>query len=412
MSTLRLPLADIRPLVVVPVYNHAGTLRRVVEGVLQHTAHVLVVDDGSSDLPDAPKGTGGAAQGDLPPAHPLHGLDVVLLRHERNQGKGAAIRSAAAFAESGGFTHIITIDADAQHDPADLPLFLQAITQAPSTLWVGARRFPSENVPFSSRFGRAFSNFWFKVQTGQGLADTQCGFRAYPVCLFSSLHFTETRYSFETEVLVKSAWAGFAVADISISVVYPPKNERISHFRALSDNVRISLLNTRLTMRSMVPLPQKRYAVDAEGRVSALHPLRSLRLLLREETPGRVGASVGLGMFLGMLPLVGVQTITLLLLAGRLRLNKAAALAACQLCTPPIAPALCVEAGHYLRHGAFLTEISWQTLGHEAPQRVGDWLLGSLVMAPLAAVLLGPLVWVCGLLLCAGVKKYRGGEGA
>ena len=117
-------------------------------------------------------------------------------------------------------------------------------------------------------------------------------------------------------------------------------------------------------------------------------------------------------MFFGMLPLVGVQTITLLLLAGRLRLNKAAALAACQLCTPPIAPALCVEAGHYLRHGAFLTEISWQTLGHEAPQRVGDWLLGSLVMAPLAAVLLGPLVWVCGLLLCAGVKKYRGGEGA
>ncbi len=385
--------APVRPLVVVPVYNHGATLRAVVEGALRH-APVLVVDDGSEDLSEVgnvPVPMDGSVQESIPAPHPLSGLAAGLVRHERNQGKGAAILTAARKAQELGCTHIITIDADGQHSPADLPLFLEALTAHPASLLIGARDFSGANIPFSSRFGRAFSNFWFKVQTGQTLADTQCGFRAYPVSVLTALHFTETRYSFEVEVLVRASWAGFAVRDVPVSVHYPPRGERISHFKAFGDNLRISLLNTRLTARAMMPLPQKRYAADSRGRISALAPVASLRLLLLDrETPFRLAASVALGFFLGTLfPMMGLQSISTLLLAGRFNLNKPAALAAGQLCIPPLVPALCIEAGHYLRHGRFLTEVSWQTLGYEAPQRLWEWLVGAALTAPLAAAALG-----------------------
>ena len=209
-----------RVLVAVPVYNHAPTLRAVVLGLLERHPHVLVVDDGSDDLePEV-----------------LAGLPVRMVRHGRNRGKGAAIRTAALEARRQGMSHIVTIDADGQHDPADLPLFLEAVAADPLAVIVGARDFNTENVPGSSRFGRAFSNFWLRVQTGVILSDVQSGYRAYPLIVLENLRCTENRYSFEVEVLVRAAWAGFRLREVNIRVHYPPKGERVSHFRAFMDN--------------------------------------------------------------------------------------------------------------------------------------------------------------------------------
>lgn len=378
-----------RVIVAVPVYNHAPTLRAVVLGLLERHPHVLVVDDGSDDLePEV-----------------LAGLPVRMVRHGRNRGKGAAIRTAALEARRQDMSHIVTIDADGQHDPADLPLFLEAVAADPLAVIVGARDFNTENVPGSSRFGRAFSNFWLRVQTGVILSDVQSGYRAYPLNVLENLRCTENRYSFEVEVLVRAAWAGFRLREVNIRVHYPPKGERVSHFRAFMDNVRISLLNTRLTIRAIMPVPHRKFGEDEAGRVSPIHPLKSLRILLRDDaTPAGLGLSAALGIFLGTLPLIGIHSIAILLAAGWLRWNKIAALAASQLCMPPLVPALCIEAGHYLRHGIFLTEISLRTLGYEAPQRLWEWILGSMLLAPLLAALTGAAVWVLARIVAAGLK--------
>lgn len=378
-----------RVLVAVPVYNHAPTLRAVVLGLFERHPHVLVVDDGSDDLePEV-----------------LAGLPVRMVRHGRNRGKGAAIRTAALEARRQGMSHIVTIDADGQHDPADLPLFLEAVAADPLAVIVGARDFNTENVPGSSRFGRAFSNFWLRVQTGVILSDVQSGYRAYPLNVLENLRCTENRYSFEVEVLVRAAWAGFRLREVNIRVHYPPKGERVSHFRAFMDNARISLLNTRLTIRAIMPVPHRKFGEDEAGRVSPIHPLKSLRILLRDDaTPAGLGLSAALGIFLGTLPLIGIHSIAILLAAGWLRWNKIAALAASQLCMPPLVPALCIEAGHYLRHGVFLTEISLRTLGYEAPQRLWEWILGSMLLAPLLAALTGAAVWVLARIVAAGLK--------
>lgn len=373
-------------LVVIPVYNHGATLRSVVTGALSFHEEVLVVDDGSTD-------DGLETINDLP---------VRILRHETNQGKGRAILSAAAEAERLGMTHIVTMDADAQHYPEDIPAFVRSIEENLASLIVGSRRFSGEHVPGASRFGRSFSNFWLRVQTGQELSDVQCGFRAYPVSVFKAVTLRETRYAMEVEVLVRAAWAGFPLMDLPIDVHYPPPSERVSHFRALRDNVQISLLNTRLTARCFLPVPHRQYCENEDGSVTAMHPIRSLKLLLvQDESPLMLALAAALGMFLGTLAIPGLHCIAIVMVAGYFGLSRITGLAVSQLCMPPVVPALCIEAGYFLRNGEFLTEISLQTLGYEALDRLWEYVLGSLVVAPLFAATTGIIVYV----LAQGVRS-------
>lgn len=366
-------------LVVIPLYNHAATVRQVVEQTLAVHDRVLVVDDGSSD--------GGA---DV-----LAGLPVEVRCHPVNRGKGAAILTAAAVARELGMTHLATIDADGQHDPGDLPNLLAVLAPQPLSIVVGMRDFSAENVPGSSRFGRQFSNFWLRVQTGKRLGDTQSGFRIYPLEVFEHLQLGESHYSFEVEVLVKAAWAGVPLLDAPISVHYPPREERISHFRGFMDNFRLTLLNTRLTLRSFLPWPHRRLVGDEQEKISIFRPRKSLRILLREETtPLQLAMAGVVGVLLGAAPLIACHTIAILFVAGFFGLNKLLAVAASQVCMPPLVPALCIEVGYFMRHGRWLTEISWQTLGNQGLERLWEWLLGSLLVGPLLGLVVGAVIYL------------------
>jgi uncharacterized protein (DUF2062 family) len=128
-------------------------------------------------------------------------------------------------------------------------------------------------------------------------------------------------------------------------------------------------------------------------------------LLANDATPRDLALSCALGIFLGTMPLVALHSIAILLAAGWLRLNKFAALAVSQLCMPPIVPALCIEAGYSMRHGRFLTEISLQTLGYEGVQRLFEWVLGSLVLAPIFSVIIGGAVYVMAKILSLSLKE-------
>jgi glycosyltransferase involved in cell wall biosynthesis len=387
----------IKLLIVIPVYNHAGTLREVVIRALDVCSDVLVVDDGSTD------GSG----------ETIKGLPVRIVSHEVNKGKGAAILTAVEEARRIGMSHIITIDADGQHDPADAARFMLAIEKDPLAIVVGKRHFNSKSVPFSSRFGRVFSNFWLRVQTGYSIKDTQSGFRAYPIVIFDRLKLYDRRYSFEIEVLVRAAWAGIALREVDISVYYPEPDKRISHFRPFMDNLRITMLNTRLTTRALLPIPHKRFlqtAEDAEDarKITLLYPIESLRILLRKNvSPERLAASGGLGVFLGALPLIACQALVILATANYFRLNKYAALGTSQICNPPIVPALCIETGYFIRHGKFLTEISLKTLGYQGLERILEWIIGALVLGPLMGIITAGIIYAATIFL----KKRRPATG-
>ena len=162
---------------VIPHYNHFGTVLTVAAGARRHLEDVRVIDDGSGAVPE------GFAEN-------LAALGVRLLRHDRNRGKGAALLTAARELAADGVTHMIVIDADGQHDPEVLPRFVAAIKEHPDAVVVGCRDFAhAAEVPRASRFGRGFSNFWCRLETGVKCSDTQSGFRAYPVSGLTALRF-------------------------------------------------------------------------------------------------------------------------------------------------------------------------------------------------------------------------------
>lgn len=231
-----------RTAIVIPVFNHGSTLAEVVSKAKDVHKTVIIVDDGSTDL-----GT-----------NMLDRLGAHVIRHPVNLGKGAAILSGARKARELKMTHIVTMDADGQHDPADFEHFSRMIKQYPHAILVGKRDLKEANAPRSSRIGREISNFWLRVETGKKLGDAQSGFRAYPVHIFEALKLRERGFPFEIEVLVRAAWAGIALKDVNITAYYAEGKKRISHFRLFKDNVKLSRLNTRLFIRSLIPLPHKK----------------------------------------------------------------------------------------------------------------------------------------------------------
>jgi predicted LPLAT superfamily acyltransferase len=215
----------------IPVYNNAATAADVARACRRQLDRVVVVDDGSTD-------------GDLGAA--LADTDIVVLRHPERRGKGAALRTALAHVAAQGARWLITLDGDGQHLPADIPRFFPRMAAEPDVLLVGRRDMSGAHVPRASRFGRVFSNLWVLAETGRYLADTQSGFRAYPVPRVRELGLASDHFDFEIEVLVRHAWAGGALGSVPVAAYYPPAGERVSHFDKWGDNVRLSLLHTRL----------------------------------------------------------------------------------------------------------------------------------------------------------------------
>ena len=144
------------------------------------------------------------------------------------------------------------MDSDGQHFADDIPTFIEKIEQKPGSILIGARNLRADNMPGKNTFANRFSNFWYKIETGNTLQDTQSGFRLYPLKQIKGIHLLTRKYEFEVEIIVRAAWKGINVENVPIKVYYPPKEERVSHFRPLRDFTRISILNTILVIYALL----------------------------------------------------------------------------------------------------------------------------------------------------------------
>lgn len=226
---------------VIPTYQNAKTLLKVVADVHRVVDTVFVVDDGSNDGTAAllDKATGNERP-------------EKVLTHPKNCGKGAALKTGLTYARQQGFRYAVTVDADGQHRADDIPALLKAVEEEPDALAIGSRGLQHENMPAKSTFANRFSNFWFALQTLQRLPDTQSGLRVYPLRRLHGMRWMSARYEAELTLLVFSAWAGVKLLPVPVSVYYPPRDQRVTHFRPGRDFTRISVLNTLLCFLMVV----------------------------------------------------------------------------------------------------------------------------------------------------------------
>jgi glycosyltransferase involved in cell wall biosynthesis len=227
--------------IVIPAYNHGERLHEVLAKTLGLGFPVFVVDDGSTDS--------------TPQILASHD-DLTVIHHEKNQGKGVSLLAGFASALDVA-DYAVTIDADGQHNPDDIPSLVLAVPQGKRPIVVGRRAgMGQKNVPWTSRWGRRFSNFWVWASCGKWLSDSQSGFRMYPLPETLRLGARSKRFQFEVEILVRAAWSGIPILETPVQAIYGPPEKRISHFRPWLDFWRNTKTFTSLVV-SRILIPSK-----------------------------------------------------------------------------------------------------------------------------------------------------------
>jgi len=360
--------------VIIPTFNNCKTLQRVIDGVLQYTLHIIVVNDGSTDTTDS-----------ILQSY----SQIIQIVIPSNKGKGNAIRLGFAKAIQMGYEYAITIDSDGQHYSDDILVFLNEleIEEKPSLL-IGNRNMGQDGIPKKSSFGNSFSNFWFWFETGISLNDTQSGYRAYPLKAIPKKFFTR-KFEFEIEIIVRTAWKGVTVKNVPIKILYDP-NERVSHFRPFKDFTRISILNTILVLITLIYIKPRNFFRSFKKK--------SFKDFLREDilesndSNLKKSLSIALGTFIGISPFWGFQTVMVIFLSVTLRLNKILAFAFSNISLPPVIPFIIFGSllvGSYIVPSetqlVFDTSITFTAIKNNMQQ----YLVGSFILALSTAVILG-----------------------
>lgn len=233
--------------VLIPVYDHEHAIGAVVEAVLAQGLPCVLVDDGS-------KPSCAQVLDTLAAATPER---VSLVRHARNQGKGAAVLTGFRHAAQAGFTHVLQLDADGQHCAADLPRFVALARRHPQAVVAGYPVYDA-SVPTLRLYARYLTHVWIWINTlSLAIRDSMCGFRVYPVAPVLALAdrcALGKRMNFDPEVLVRLHWDGVAVVNTPTRVTYP--TDGVSHFLAWRDNALITRMHTVLFFGMLLRLPK------------------------------------------------------------------------------------------------------------------------------------------------------------
>jgi glycosyltransferase involved in cell wall biosynthesis len=237
----------VKPAIVIPFFNHERAIAATVAGLRPYGLPCWLVDDGSAAASAPVLAAIAAAESGW-----LH-----LLRLPRNGGKGGAVMAGLAVAQAAGCTHAVQIDADGQHDSADLGRLLEAAAAHPQAVVAGVPVY-DRTVPKSRLYGRYLTHVWVWINTlSLEIRDSMCGFRIYPIAAALGAwagHRGDSRMEFDSEILVRMHWAGTPVISVPTRVTYPL--DGVSHFRLWRDNLRISAMHTRLFFGMLLRLPR------------------------------------------------------------------------------------------------------------------------------------------------------------
>jgi glycosyltransferase involved in cell wall biosynthesis len=229
----------------IPHYNHERQFVAFLPQLVATGLPLIVVDDGSN--------SDSLAQ--ITAAINTY-ENVYLFKLQRNRGKGAAVKAGCTFARNLGFTHAIQIDADGQHNVADIEQFVQRSQQQPEAIICGKPVFDS-SAPKARVYGRKVTDFWVALETlSLRIKDGLCGFRVYPLNAVENVvdhYFLGNRMDFDTELLVKAVWLNTGLVFIKTKVIYPEQS--VSHFNYLRDNLLLIRLHSRLMLGMLVRLP-------------------------------------------------------------------------------------------------------------------------------------------------------------
>lgn len=314
-------IEELKCVVVIPTYNNDKTLKQVIDSVREYSPNIMVVNDGSTDSTSEIL----AQQ-----------KDIHIISYFQNRGKGYALKTGLREAINLGYKYAITIDSDGQHYADDIPLFIEEIKKNPNSLIIGARNLQAENMPSKNTFANKFSNFWYKVETGIKLSDTQSGYRLYPLDFIENTRFITRGYEFEVEVIVRAAWKGINVKNIPIKVFYPKAEERVSHFKPLRDFTRISILNTYLVLIALLFYYPWRF-INALNKENIKKFIRQ-NITHSAESNLTISLSVALGAGCGVLPTWGYQMWIAIAVAHLTKLNKVVSVVFSNISIPPMIP--------------------------------------------------------------------------
>jgi glycosyltransferase involved in cell wall biosynthesis len=358
--------------VIVPTYNNNKTLKRVLDSVLAYTSHIIIVNDGSTDetvtiLKEY--------------------SELIQINHTKNTGKGSALRNGFKKAMSLNYQYAITIDSDGQHFASDIPNFIETLENEGSALLIGSRNMTQEGVPKKSSFGNKFSNFWFWFETTIKLEDTQSGYRLYPLQQIPKKYVTN-KFEFEIEVIVRSAWKGISVKNIPIQVLYDP-SERVSHFRPFKDFTRISILNTVLVIIALLYIKPRDFFFNLKKK--GLKKFFIENVLQSNDPPIKKACAIALGVFIGIAPFWGFQSVLVLFLAAILRLNKAISFLFSNISMPIFLPFIIMGS---LKMGGFFVKEKIEKVTDESLTAIiathfQQYIIGSFALALAAAITFG-----------------------
>jgi len=357
--------------VLIPVYNNEQSVATVIDRVKTQIDRIIVVNDGSTDR-----------TGEILSTR----TDIELIVHESNRGKGAALRTGFEYAFSHEVTHVLTIDADGQHNCDEIPLFLEKLTEDSESIWIGARTiYGSGKAPFKNRLGRWFGNIWIRLFTGFDLHDTQSGYRLYPLAHLEPLEIKTNRYDYEQEVLLEAAWAGVSLKEFAIQQIYQSREDRVSHFHPLTDFLRIAKVHVRAMIRHFNPF----VSIKVEGK-NAGEKLRNLVVqeMTSHTTPFKASLALAVGVFFGVFPIHGFQVVTLMFVATKLKMNRPIAFLGVNISAPPLLPFLifaAIKVGDVFLPGSIQIAEMSGTLIEKGGAGVLAFIVGSAILAPLFA---------------------------
>jgi glycosyltransferase involved in cell wall biosynthesis len=373
--------------VLIPTYNNERTLNRVIDGVLKYTDRIIIINDGATDT--TPK-----------LLKSYTNLEQIVFT--KNKGKGCALREGFKKAHQIGYAYAITIDSDGQHYPEDIEVFITEIEKSAGSLLIGDRNMTQEGIPKKSSFGNNFSNFWYTFETGVKLTDTQSGYRLYPLKELANLNYITNKFEFEIEVIVRASWKGIPVKNVSIQVLYD-ESERVSHFRPIKDFTRISILNTILVLIALFYIKPRDFFRKLKKKGLKRFFLEDF--LHNTDSKEKKAVSIALGVFIGIAPFWGFQTVLVLFLAVVLKLNKLIAFMFSNISFPIFIPFIIygsIQMGAFILNATPISDIDIHNI--DIKTHLTQYLLGSFSLAISLALIFGFIGYI---ILCIFSKKEK-----